>query len=173
MLLYSCLLIIFICIIINNTTYDHILRDISIGMIVFSAALYIVIGCIALFKMSDKDTFIVQKTIKAPIISLSTNSSIQGEFFLGCGTFGSEEKYIFMRDLGNQCYLRDNVSTSNTSVQESDESPVFSYDIATRKVDPRWKYICPLWMTDNNQTVQINYKLVVPRHTIIKTFTIK
>jgi hypothetical protein len=97
------------------------------------------------------------------IVSLISKDQMSGSFVLGCGNVGEIEYYYFYKDLGNDNYKRDRVNVSECIIEENDNiSPCFQYE----KVVPK---------NPNYQSFELftkNKKLIVPKNTIIRSFTL-
>lgn len=147
-----------------------------IGFTVLSFVLLFVLVFIPIsmyVSIKYKDSFSVIETVTSPIVSVNNNQTVRGEFFLGCGTIGSQEQYFFVRDLGSKRYLRDSFPCNMVVIQESDKAPAFEYDVVQRHNNPVWEYICPKWTTDDGSVAKANYRLVVPPGTIVQRYEIK
>ena len=107
-----------------------------------------------------------------PIVSLRGASEISGNFVLGCGHIGTDEKYYFMYDLGNQTYRRGQINTWETLVRETAaEKPNFSYDetLETNRKCYKW---WPQWYVQETARNE-NFFLNVPPGTIIQKFEVQ
>lgn len=114
----------------------------------------------------NKDTVTVVKTVKTPIVSLTPQPGMSGSFFLGSGTIDSVNSYIFMKDLGDNKYLQGSYPTGSIIIEESNETPSFTYDTVKLHTDPRMRYLVPLSFTSNGIEYNVNYRLIVPKNTL-------
>lgn len=107
-----------------------------------------------------------------PIVSLRGTSEISGNFILGCGHIGTDEKYYFMYDLGNQTYRRGQIETSEGLIRETNaEKPNLSYDLTLETNDKCYKW-WPQWYVQETRRYE-NFVLNVPPGTIIQKFEVQ
>ena len=137
-----------------------------VGFISFLFLALISIWLISLdFKCLNK-TLYTKSIHTVPIISLSNSSVTQGKFFLGCGRIDNTEYYFCMEKINENTYKRKKVKTNNTDIVESDkELPNVSHPVVKFN---KW-----LWLSPDLKHVNTSYTITVPKHTIIKEFSIK
>jgi hypothetical protein len=105
---------------------------------------------------------------RQPIASLWSESSSSGQFFLGSGTTNGTNYYYFMKEVGKNQYERESIASDGVIIEESEtESPRFQYDILVN----RQHWLCPFDVPVPRCKKTNNYKLFVPRGTVIKEFT--
>ena len=59
--------------------------------------------------------------VNRPIASLNNNSSIKGDFFLGCGSIEEKEYYFFFKKFREGSFVRGKVPASGTIITEVDD----------------------------------------------------
>ncbi len=100
------------------------------------------------------------------IVSLMSNQEISGNFFLGCGTIKEIEYYFYYAKTGHNSYKRRKISVSDTTIIETDEiSPRLAWTDTNNKV--------PRWIGPDLVGTQGNYRLYVPKNTIVKQFRLE
>lgn len=165
-MLFWILIIIYLGIVIKCYWDDGILFA-TMSLIFGALLLLIVIFMLAV--ISNETGLICKKWSNSiPIVSLKTESTLQGSFILGCGSVESSELYYFMEDLGNNKYCRASANTYNTIIKESNtESPSYTeYFTYSRN-----KYLVPDW--DIFKFSNRSYReLTVPKGTIVVSFKI-
>jgi hypothetical protein len=125
----------------------------------------------AIFSSNGRTEIVVQHNV-CPIVSLRGASEVSGDFFLGCGHIGADEKYYFIYDLGHQTYRRGEINTGESLIRETaGEKPNLSYDTTLEtnrkcyKWWPKW-YVQETWRNEN-------LTLNVPPGTIIQKFEVQ
>lgn len=98
------------------------------------------------------------RTIVEPIASLDVSHGIDGFFVLGIGSISSMDKYVFMRDMGNNRYVRGSLET-DVQLEESSEPPGIVYDVTHYKGDP-------------NDHIE-NKRIRVPFGTIVRRYQVE
>ena len=98
----------------------------------------------AIFSGNCTTKMVAQHNV-CPIVSLRGASEVSGDFFLGCGRIGTDEKYYFMYDLGHQTYRRGQIETNEGLIRETNaEKPNLSYDLTLETNDKCYKW-WPQW----------------------------
>jgi hypothetical protein len=94
--------------------------------------------------------------VSIPIVSLETNTHTKGWFVLWVGSIEGVESYYYMRDLGNNSYVREHVPCKGTIIKEKDSvKPNVTY------------YLWDSWSSPRNITI------TVPVGTVVQRFEIK
>ena len=104
------------------------------------------------------------------IISIRDGDSLNGKFFIGCGSIGGVDKYIMYKKLGKNQFKQEQINAQDvTLIQSNEESPRVQWVMRTAK--PNWT----VSMTPNHTITYIygDYKIYVPEETIIKRFEVK
>jgi len=105
------------------------------------------------------------------IKSIKTNDQKVGSFFLGCGSIGSEEYYVYFKQYKDGGIKKGILRASIAMIYEKDESPRVEFTEVTRKV--------PWWLrygfdaTDISKGREGDYRIIVPKGTIIEKFEIR
>ena len=101
------------------------------------------------------------------IVSLKDMSSTEGQFFLGSGTIEGKEYYSYYIQEGNT-FKKGRALVDNTLIiEDPSQKPRIEWT-ETEQVVPSW-----LGLSLCSGIEKSEYKLIVPKNTIIKSFEIK
>jgi hypothetical protein len=106
--------------------------------------------------------------VKTSIVSLSNNQQINGRFFvLGSGYINQKSYYIYMAETVDGGFIRQQIPTDTTVVYEVDSEDAYLQWNEHSKQFPNWFRGCAPLLTYST-----NYKLFVPKGTIIRSISI-
>jgi hypothetical protein len=165
MLFFICLITIFVWFFINESIYYRIEPDFLVGNLFVSASISFIIFIIAsglgsiIFAQQD----VFDEPI--PIYAISNSSQTSGNFFLGCGSVDSKEKYFFIRQYKD--------GQKMDSIDVKDAWVVFDENVApsitTVKNEFANKLVGKLILAPN----KVEYMIVVPNGTVKYNYNIE
>lgn len=160
---------------IREKDWTNILPSFTVSMFITLSVTGLVSAILFAIKPKWPDTYTITSTVTVPIVSLRNDTSISGQFFLGSGIINGEEKYFFVRKLQEQnSYMKDSIPTAGVVLIENNEvAPNYTYDLVTRTSHKNWNYIRPVFLSDDVKDVKCNFRLTVPKNTIIQHFEVK
>lgn len=107
------------------------------------------------------------------IVFLNNQQNIEGSFLLGSGTIKEVEYYFYFIKREDSGYKRDKIEVSKVIIYETDEeSPKMSWT----KVEPIQNEYTKFWLAPDISDFVYDYKdyrLIVPKNTIIREFQLK
>lgn len=107
------------------------------------------------------------------IVSLTSNVVTEGHFFLGCGSIDGEEYYFFYVERSDGGYVRDKIEVEDVVLYETNEiSPRLEWTVIVPKETDRTKF----FIGENLHRIcqdKKDYKLIVPKNTIIQKFELR
>jgi hypothetical protein len=156
----------------KNKKKDYAFEE-AIGVSI--ASFFISFGVISLlfaFSLKIKPLDIIKtETFQTEIVSIRTHDSISGFFFIGCGSIGESQYYIYMKKLEDGSYKQSMLPVEKCRIYENSNLETrVEWDIVTR--------VLPVWMRfgidslDNITKQEGDYRIIVPENTIIQSFEI-
>ena len=140
---------------------EGLLSFLAIGSFILMA-IYMFVPCVDIIKT---------ETFATEIVSIRSQDSVSGHFFIGCGSIGTAQYYIYMKKLDDGSYKQNKLPVERCRIYEnSNLEPRVEWDMVTR--------VMPVWMrfgfdcTDNITQQEGDYRIIVPENTIIQSFEI-
>lgn len=106
-------------------------------------------------------TFMVEDTVH--LAALRDNSTVRGSFFLGSGSIGQEQRYFYMRKVGDG-FKQDSIAASEAIVYEQDGEP----RIVTYQSD----FVNPMWYVIGLPSKSKDADIYVPVGSIVQNYHI-
>lgn len=101
------------------------------------------------------------------IVSLGSQSQINGNFTLGSGYIDSERCYFFYQKLSDGSMIERKYRSDNTFIVESNGEPKFTWNKVTTEFKWTW---CFLLFFDFSEVTYDGWTLHIPKNSVIKEF---
>ena len=108
------------------------------------------------------------------IVSIRNNDEISGSFFLGCGSINSTEYYVYFKQYKDGGIKRGMMRTNLVTLYEKDikdETPRTEWVTVTKRA--HWLVRFGFDKVDIIERREGDYRIIVPKGTIIEKFEIK
>lgn len=128
---------------------------------ILSGMFGVLIG-IGVASVLPSDTYL--KPHSVDLVCIQDNSSIKGQFFLGCGQIEGDMKYAFYYNQGDDSYKLDTISCSKAEIKYVATKPRITYN--TKEFTNKWYNKFSVF------TQNIYYTIEIPEGSIKKDFTL-